>query len=247
MPPLPAAVRQRTASAPSLPVFAHRLLSFLTTFPPPVGLPAGVSAADPYAEAPAQALLTSFATKFYADDSPRVAVLGINPGRFGGGATGVAFTDPVALADACGITNELPRRRELSSEFVYQAIAALGGPAAFYQQFYLGSVYPLVLLNDGRNYNYYDSPALLKALAPALRASLQQQVAIGFRRDVVVSLGQRNADFLTRLNHELGLFERVIALDHPRFIMQYKRRQLADYVANYAAVLGELSCATDCY
>ena len=221
--------------------FADRLLTFLTTFPPPAApLPAGVVAADPYGTGPARHLLTAFANTFYADDCPRVAVLGINPGRFGGGTTGIAFTDPVALADSCGIGTDLPRRRELSSEFVYRFIDALGGPAAFYGQFYLGSVYPRVLLKDGLNHNYYDSAALLRALAPDLRAALRQQVAVGFRRDVVVSLGQRNAEFLRRLNDELGLFDRVVALDHPRFIMQYKRRQLADYVAQYVATLGEL-------
>ena len=221
-------------------VFADRLRSFLTTFPAPVALPPGVVAANPYGTQPARGLLTEFAQKFYADDRPRVAVLGINPGRFGGGTTGIAFTDPVALADTCGLPNELPRRRELSSEFVEQVIGALGGATAFYAQFYVGSVYPLVLLKDGLNHNYYDSPALVGALWPALADSLRQQVALGFRRDVVVSLGRRNATFLRKLNQQEALFEEVIELDHPRFLMQYKRRQLVDYVAKYAEVLGRL-------
>ena len=220
--------------------FADRLLTFLTTFPAPTDLPVGVAAANPYIVDPSRALLTAFAQKFYADNRPRVAVLGINPGRFGGGTTGIAFTDPVALADHCGIPSALPRRREMSSEFVYQFIGALGGPAAFYEHFYLGSVYPQVLLKEGLNHNYYDSPALLRTLWPQLLDSLQQQAAIGFRSDVVVSLGRRNAQFLRRLNQEAKLFDDIIELDHPRFIMQYKRRALAEYVAQYVAVLGRL-------
>lgn len=225
---------------PAAVTFADRLLAFLTTFPAPVELATSVTAANPYVAAPSRALLTAFAQKFYADNSPRLAVLGINPGRFGGGTTGVAFTDPVALADFCGITSALPRRREMSSEFVYQFIAALGGPAEFYAHFYLGSVYPMVLLKEGLNYNYYDAPVLTRSLWPQLLDSLQRQVEIGFRLDVVVSLGRRNAQFLRKLNQEVKLFDEIIELDHPRFIMQYKRRALAEYVAQYVAVLGGL-------
>ncbi|MEJ7661150.1 MAG: hypothetical protein WKG07_16830 [Hymenobacter sp.] len=138
-----------------------------------------------------------------------MGIFGINPGRFGGGRTGVAFTDPVALSILCGIGHELPRqRRGLSSEFVYLFIEALGGPAEFYRHFYINSVYPLELTREGKNYNYYDAPALIKALWPDMRRSLTEQVAqLGLRRDVAVSLGRRNGEFLRRLNDELGLFE----------------------------------------
>lgn len=221
-------------------MFADRLLRFLTTFPPPPPLPGEVVAENPYVTEPSRTLLTQFAQKFYADEQPRVAVLGINPGRFGGGTTGIAFTDPKALADCCGIATDLPKRREVSSEFVYRFIATLGGPAAFYRHFYLGSIYPLVLLKGGLNYNYYDAPALTKALWPQLLDSLRQQVEIGFRRDVVVSLGRRNAEFLEKLNRELNLFDRIVTLDHPRYLMQYKRRALDEHIARYVAVLGGL-------
>lgn len=222
------------------PTFADRLLSFLTGFPAAPPLPGGVEALNPYRTAPAHGLLTQFAHRYYADNEPRVALLGINPGRFGGGSTGVAFTDPAALATHCGIPNELPRRPELSSQFVYQLIEALGGPAEFYRHFYLGSLYTLVLMREGRNYNYYDSAPVTKALWPDMRASLWQQAEVGLRRDVAVSLGRRNGEYFQRLNEELGLFERIIVLDHPRFIMQYKRRLVPDFVAEYARVLGEL-------
>ena len=225
-----------------MPTTAARLLHFLATFPRPAALPGGVEARSPFREPAVQNLLGRFAAKFYADRRPRVAVLGINPGRLGMGRTGVAFTDPAALAEACGITHDLPRGRpELSSQFVYQVVAALGGPAAFYAHFYLGSVYPLVLLREGLNYNYYDAPALTQALWPDLQASLRQQVqALNLRRDVAVSLGKRNGQFLQRLNDELGLFARIETLDHPRYLMQYRRRELDAQVAHYVAVLGGL-------
>lgn len=218
--------------------FAHRLLRFLTEFPLPPALPAGVTAVSPYQEDGPRALLTQFAHRYYTGEQPRVALLGINPGRLGNGRTGVAFTDAVALQEFCGIPNGLPRQREPSSQFVYEVVQAIGGPAAFYQQFYLGSLYPLVLVKDGRNYNYYDSPAVTRALWPDLQAALRQQAAeVGLARHAAVCLGRRNAQYLQRLNEELQLFDQIHVLDHPRYLMQYKRRNLAENVARYVEVL----------
>jgi hypothetical protein len=226
-----------------MPDFAARLLHLLSTFPLPAApLPLAVEARNSFHDAQVRGILGEFAQKFYAADVPRVSIFGINPGRFGGGRTGVAFTDPVALRDNCGIAHALPRqRRELSSEFVYQFITALGGPAEFYQHFFLSSVYPLELTKDSKNYNYYDAPAIIKALWPDMQRSLTQQVTqLGLRRDVAVSLGRRNGEFLRKLNDELGLFERVEILDHPRFLMQYRRKLLPESVARYVEVLGGL-------
>ena len=225
-----------------VPPFAVRLLNFLSSFPLPRGLPRGVEARSPFREPAVQDLLSRFAHAFYPDGPPRVAVLGINPGRLGMGRTGVAFTDPAALIEHCGLAHDLPRQRpEPSTRFVYQVIAEMGGPAAFYQHFYLGSLYPLVLLKGGLNHNYYDSPALIAALWPDIQRSLQEQVqALGLRRDVAVSLGKRNGEFLRQLNAELGLFRKIIVLDHPRYLAQYRRRDEIANVAQYVAELGRL-------
>ena len=226
-----------------MPAFADRQLALLTSFPlPPLPLPGGAEVRNSYLEPEVQTIVRAFAEKFYATKAARVGIFGINPGRFGGGRTGVAFTDPVALSTLCGIGHDLPRqRRELSSEFVYLFIEALGGPAEFYQHFYINSVYPLELTREGKNYNYYDAPALTKALWPDMRRSLTAQTAqLNLRRDVAVSLGRRNGEFLRRLNDELGLFGRIEVLDHPRFLMQYRRKALADNAARYVEVLGGL-------
>ena len=223
-------------------LFAARLLDFLCPFPLPRELPPGVAARSPFREPAVRDLLSRFAHAFYPDGPARVAVLGINPGRLGMGRTGVAFTDPGALTEYCGLAHDLPRQRpETSTRFVYKVIAEMGGPAAFYQHFYLGSLYPLVLLKDGLNHNYYDSPALLKALWLDIQRSLREQVqALGLRRDVAVSLGKRNGKFLQQLNAELGLFETIIVLDHPRYLMQYRSRDEAANVAQYVAALDRL-------
>ena len=226
-----------------MPNFPARLLQLLGTFPlPPAPLPGEVQVRRSFQDPTVVAILTEFAQKYYRANTQRVGIFGINPGRFGGGRTGVAFTDPVALTDICGIAHTLPKqRRELSSEFVYQFIAELGGPTPFYEHFFLSSIYPLELTHAGKNYNYYDAPALLKALWPDMRLSLTQQAEqLNLRRDVAVSLGRRNGEFLRKLNDELGLFDRIEILDHPRFLMQYRRRFLAENVARYVEVLGSL-------
>jgi hypothetical protein len=223
--------------------FPASLLKLLSTFPlPPLPLPGSVEVRNAFHEPAVRTILKEFANRYYGAANQRVGIFGINPGRFGGGRTGVAFTDPVALTSICGIAHELPKqRRELSSEFVYEFIAALGGPAEFYQHFFLSSVYPLELTRHGKNYNYYDAPALTKALWPDMRRSMSEQVEqLDLRRDVAVSLGRRNGEFLRKLNDELGLFERLEILDHPRYLMQYRRKALAENVAKYVEVLGSL-------
>jgi len=226
-----------------MPYFPDRLLKLLSAFPlPPLPLPGMVEVRNAFQEPAVRTILKTFANRYYAGENQRVGIFGINPGRFGGGRTGVAFTDPVALTDICGIAHELPKqRRELSSEFVYEFIAALGGPAEFYQHFFLSSVYPLELTYQGKNYNYYDAPALTKALWPDILRSIREQVEqLDLRRDVAVSLGRRNGEFLHKLNDELGLFQHIEVLDHPRYLMQYRRKELAANVATYVAVLGGL-------
>ncbi|GGF07052.1 uracil-DNA glycosylase family protein [Hymenobacter cavernae] len=220
--------------------FADRLLHFLTSFPLPATLPEEVEAISPYQQATPLALLTQFAEHYYADNQPRVALLGINPGRLGNGRTGVAFTDPIALA-AWGIDNDLPRRREPSSEFVQEVVLAMGGPQVFYQHFFLGSLYPLVLLRHGLNYNFYDSPAVTTALWPAIQDAMQRLTQeVGLARHAAICLGRRNGKYFQKLNKELGLFGEIIVLDHPRYLMQYKRRALAENVARYVEVLESL-------
>jgi hypothetical protein len=42
-------------------------------------------------------ICSSFYQKYYADNKKRSLIIGINPGRFGAGVTGIPFTDPIRL------------------------------------------------------------------------------------------------------------------------------------------------------
>ena len=92
-------------------------------------------------------------------------LLGINPGRFGAGITGVNFTAPKQLREHCQIESNL-KGSELSAEFIYTMISEYGGVEKFYGEFFIGSVCPLGLVENGKNLNYYDRKDLLELIEP---------------------------------------------------------------------------------
>ncbi|MCF8366038.1 MAG: DUF4918 family protein [Bacteroidales bacterium] len=49
--------------------------------------------------------------------------------------------------------------------------------------------------------------------------------------------GGKNFKYLNHLNDSLKLFRKIIPLDHPRFIMQYRRKALDQYVKKYLEAL----------
>ena len=222
------------------PSFGKGAYRFYTSLRTP-RVPRGVTVMNPYTERPVQGYVKKFLNKYFDDDRPRVAILGINPGRFGAGVTGVTFTDPVALADACGIPNHLPRKRELSSIYLYDVIHRMGGPEEFFRKFFLSAVCPLGFTRKGINLNYYDDRKLERALTPFIVSSIEHHLALGCIKDHVVILGRgANARFFSRLNEEYGWFGEVHAVDHPRFIMQYRRKQLEEYLAQYSSILSAI-------
>jgi hypothetical protein len=197
---------------------------------------------NPYRDERVLGGVRQFLDRFYGDDHPRLLVLGINPGRFGGGATGIAFTDPIALSDHCGIQTHLPRHSEVSSQFVYRVIAHMGGVASFFSRFFLSAVSPLGFTRGGANLNYYDDPHLELAVTPFIVETLRQQIDLGGRRDVALIIGRgQNLEFVEALNAEHRFFDRLEALDHPRYIMQYRRVQLDEYIRQYSDMLGSLA------
>ena len=110
--------------------FSTHILRFLKQLQIKAELPAGVEVLNPYHDESVYALCELFYNKYYGDDSKRRLILGINPGRFGAGVTGIPFTDPIKLDKYCNIPNSLQKKPELSADFIYQMIAAFGGPGS---------------------------------------------------------------------------------------------------------------------
>lgn len=191
---------------------------------------------NPYANRENLELVKRFFDKFYDDSNPRVFIVGINPGRFGGGLTGIGFTDPINLEEKCGINNNLEKRAELSSRFVYMVIDAFGGAEKFFSKFFLSALYPLALIKDGKNYNYYDSKEVYEAMKPEIIDSLKKQIEFGATK-TAICFGKKNEKFLNEINSEINHFEKIITLDHPRYIMQYKLKKVDEYIAKYLEAL----------
>lgn len=216
--------------------FGARIYRFYRRLRPP-HTPRDVSVMNPYGDPRVAVNVRAFLGTYFNDNRPRVLVFGINPGRFGAGITGITFTDPVALAQFCGIPNTLGTRRELSSVFIYDFIARYGGVRRFYQAFFLTAASPLGFLRRSLNLNYYDLPQLARAVTPFIVRSIEQHIAAGGRRDRAIIIGKgANLTFLRDLNEQYGFFARLDALEHPRAIMQYRRKRLDDYLDRYAQV-----------
>ncbi len=199
---------------------------------------------NPFSEMP-QALEVSsaFYRKFYNDNNKRRLILGINPGRFGAGVTGIPFTDTKRLSQKCGLSIAGLHTHEPSSVFVYEVIDAYGGVQKFYNNFYVNSPSPLGYVKTGingkeLNYNYYDNKELQRIVTPFMIESIRAHIEMGIITDKAYCLGTgKNYDFLKKLNEEYRFFEQLIPLEHPRYVMQYKSGKKQFYIDKYLQTL----------
>lgn len=227
--------------------FADKAIAYYQSLTAPTSLPPGVGVMNPYEQPAVRGIVEQFYGRFYADTQPRVFVLGINPGRFGAGVTGISFTTPQNLHRYCGIDNDLldtgpAHRPELSSRFIYQVVEAFGGATTFYGRFFLTSLFPLALTKENPgggavNYNFYDDKQTTATLWPAITETVRTQISFGADRRVAVCLGRKNETYLQRLNEQQGFFDRIVTLDHPRYILQYKSKALPTYLDQYISTL----------
>ncbi len=165
-------------------------------------------------------------------------ILGINPGRFGAGVTGVPFTDPWHLKEFCGIDSPFPMRKELSAIYIHELIEGYGGLASFYNSFFISSVCPLGFTKNGININYYDEKLLQEATTPYIIKYIEAQLSMGMSSDKVFILGKgKNYAFFKKLNETHGFFREVIPLPHPRWVMQYRRKYKEDIAIEIQALL----------
>jgi hypothetical protein len=229
-----------TAVPASASTVGDRMLSFLKDLAIDKKLPTGVKVLSPYKDPYTFSLCTIFYQKYYADNDQRTLLLGINPGRFGSGTTGISFTDPLKLENVCGIANTLQKKPELSADFMYRMMEAYGGHENFYKTYLVSAISPLGFTREGKNINYYDIPALQKAVMPFIIKSIGQLLTIGVSREKCFCIGEgKNFIFLKDLNNKQGWFKEVIPLAHPRFIMQYRRKKISEFIDRYVTLLAQ--------
>jgi hypothetical protein len=202
--------------------FADKVISFNKQLDFSGTLPRNIKIMNPFKNSGAAISTTiEFYKKYYNDNISRKIILGINPGRFGGGITGIPFTDPKRVIEKCGLkfTGELAH--EPSSVFVYEVIDAFGGAEAFYKKFYV-------------NYNYYDSKELTNAVYDFIITNIKKQISFGIETDIAFCFGTgKNEKFIRELNEEKKFFKKIVALEHPRYIIQYKSKNKKFYIDKY--------------
>jgi Domain of unknown function (DUF4918) len=221
-----------------MPQFCNHIISFYESLRPPENLPPGIEVLFPQQEPGVLEITRRFYKKYYSDNKKRTLMLGINPGRFGAGATGINFTASKQLTENCGISHSLKMQSELSAEFIYEVIAQYGGSDVFYNEFFIGAISPLGYIQNGKNINYYDNRDLQKSVTPFIISTIEQQSRWNINRDRCICVGDgKNFQFLRKLNDTYSFFKEIIPVPHPRFILQYKRKLKEQYVLQYLNVL----------
>jgi hypothetical protein len=224
--------------------FARKVIEFNRNLEFKGKLPAGVRIMNPFRENPAvNELASKFYTKFFSDSKARKLILGINPGRFGAGSTGIPFTDTKRLNEYCGIPFTGFRTHEPSSAYMYEMIAAYGGVKEFYAGYFISAICPLGFTREGKNekpvnFNYYDTVELERLAYPFIVETLKKQIDFGVDQSVCYCLGSgKNDVFLRKLNQEHHFFNKIVTLEHPRYIMQYKAKSKQEYIEKYVRKL----------
>lgn len=223
---------------------SDKIIESIRTQSAGVILPEGISFLRPYYDSPIVPSITQqFYEKYYKDTSPRLLILGINPGRLGAGATGIPFTDTYRLENMCHLPWQGVHSFEPSSVFIYEVIKAFGGVQDFYNHVYISSVCPLGLVklnHSGKyvNFNYYDDKNIELLLRQFIIQNVEMQAEISQSFDTCICLGTgKNYAYLSKLNKNIKAFKSIIPLEHPRYIMQYKNKEKERYIDEYIKIL----------
>ena len=226
----------------SLKTFADKVVQFNKNLHYSGVLPTDFYILNPYLNNPeTMDVMNRFYQKYYHDNDERKFIIGINPSRHGAGVTGVPFTDTKRLESICGIKMTSAHTHEISSVFIYDMISGYGGAACFYKDFYINSPFPLAIIRKSKNgwvnANYYDDPGLFGAVKDFMTESLQKHISLGLDVSEVFVLGKKNGKFISRLNSESQLFDKMTVLEHPRYIQQYKSKEKDLYIDKYILAL----------
>lgn len=222
--------------------FAEQVVEFNQNLKYDGNIPNDFEVLNPYLDNPETLeVMQQFYHKFYDDSNKRKFIIGINPSRHGAGVTGVPFTDTKRLESVCGIKMQSAYTHEISSVFMYDMIAEYGGAEEFYRDIYINSPFPLAIVRKSKgsqiNANYYDDKELFNDVKDFMIDSLKKHISLNLDTSEVFVLGKKNADFISKLNKEALLFDKMTVLEHPRYIQQYKSKEKQWYIDKYILAL----------
>lgn len=228
---------------------AHRILQFNEELAETtLELPPGFAVINPFSgpqKGRVREVTTAFYHKYYDDDKPRRLVLGSSPARRGTAVTGVPFEDAKLLESETGVDVDGYAVSRPSAGFLHDVISRYGGREKFYADFVMSFVCPLGLVRttpkgNEVNCNYYENKKLLKLLHSFLMDTLERQLAFGTDTSVCYCIGSgENFTFLSKVNEGQRFFQRIVPLEHPRFITQYNRDREEEFTEKYLSAFRE--------
>ena len=215
---------------------SEQVIDFYKDFQPPIGLPNHIHLHNPWDDKDRRAAITEFCNKFYNDSTPRIHLIGINPSKLVKTSTGVNYTDGYALQNRCGIGNDFDKHRELTSEFFYRMSDACGDANKLYSNIFAWALMPFAITSDGLYKNHYDAE-VASSVDTIIRANLDWLSRIpSTGRAVVLGKGKNAAKF-DALVGTSGMYREIIILPHPRWILQYQRKDVDKFIDQYLNAL----------
>ena len=206
-------------------------------------IPEGFKIINPYNNINVKEITTKFYNKFYNDNKKRRMILGSSPARRGTAVTGVPYEDAAHLQKETGIFIDNFYVNKSSSNFLYDVIELYGGCEKFYKDFYMNFICPLGIVRITQigsevNCNYYEYKNLKNRLYEFMVNSIKEQLTFNIDTSVCYCIGSgENYKFLLEINEKYKFFEKIIPLEHPRFIMQYNSKNKDIYLDKYMNAL----------
>jgi len=211
-----------------------------------IDLPAPYKLINPYSGRNKKQVLQMvqiFYQKYFNDNNKRRLILGSSPARRGSAITGIPFEDASNLQKETGIVIANFHVSNASSNFLNEVIDKYGGRTKFYHDFYLNFVCPLGICETNSkgnqvNCNYYENKRVEEKLIPFIISALKTQINFGIDTSVCYCIGSgQNYQELSKINQKLHLFQKIIPLEHPRFITQYHPEDEEKYLTKYLNAL----------
>ena len=184
-----------------------------------------------------------FYQKYFNDNNKRRLILGSCPARKGSAITGVPFEDASNLQKETGISIENFHISSAASNFLNEVINRYGGRTKFYQDFYLNFVCPVGICKINSkgnqvNCNYYENKQVEEMVTSLIISALKMQINFGIDTSVCYCIGSgQNYQELSKANKKWCFFQKIVPLEHPRFITQYHPEDKEKYLHKYLNAL----------
>ena len=130
-----------------------------------------------------------------------------------------------------------------ASNFLNRVIDEYGGRHKFYHDFYLNFVCPVGICKINSkgnqvNCNYYENKQVEEMVTPLIISALKTQINFGIDTSVCYCIGSgQNYQELSKINKKWRFFQKIVPLEHPRFITQYHPEDKEKYLHKYLDAL----------